>query len=205
MFIRKSYKYFADIRRRLNQLIRAGLPAELVGPQQGTNYLRFGNGANITLTVVESIDKAEFFQGQSFCVAEDTLIRMADGTGRPIQDIVVGDYVATLEGPRRVNFVMPKRLDDCVSASTEMGVQIHPLHHPIFSASGWKSYSSVLDSDSKGAGLSIRESSVPVVVIENAILVPHIPDQAALSMASSNERRVLSRFYRQGRRKIQNS
>ena len=66
LFIRKSYKYFADIRRRLNQLIRAGLPAELVGPQQGTNYLRFTNGANVTLTVVESIEKAEFFQGQSF-------------------------------------------------------------------------------------------------------------------------------------------
>ena len=205
LFIRKSYKYFADIRRRLNQLIRAGLPAELVGPQQGTNYLRFGNGANITLTVVESIDKAEFFQGQSFCVAEDTLIRMADGTGRPIQDIVVGDYVATLEGPRRVNFVMAKRLDDCVAASTEMGVQIHPLRHPIFSASGWKSYSSVLDSGSRGAELSIPESSAPVVLIENAILVPHIPDQAALNMASSSGRRVLSGSCLQGRRRIQNS
>lgn len=66
LFIRKSYKYFADIRRRLSQLIRLGLPAELVGPQQGTNYLRFQNGASITLTVVESIEKAEFFQGQSF-------------------------------------------------------------------------------------------------------------------------------------------
>ena len=86
LFIRKSYKYFADIRRRLNQLIRAGLPAELVGPQQGTNYLRFGNGANITLTVVESIDKAEFFQGQSFSMVSieeacqfpyiDTMIEM---------------------------------------------------------------------------------------------------------------------------------
>jgi hypothetical protein len=66
LFIRKSYKYFADIRRRLGQLIRAGLPAELVGPQQGTNYLRFKSGGIITLTVVESIEKAEFFQGQSF-------------------------------------------------------------------------------------------------------------------------------------------
>lgn len=69
LFIRKNYKYFADIRRRLNQLIRAGLPAELVGPAQGTNYLRFQNGANVTLTVIESIEKAEFFQGQSMtCV-----------------------------------------------------------------------------------------------------------------------------------------
>lgn len=66
LFIRKNYKYFADIRRRLQQLIRAGLPAELVGPAQGTNYLRFQNGANVTLTVIESLEKAEFFQGQSF-------------------------------------------------------------------------------------------------------------------------------------------
>jgi len=66
LFIRKSFKYFAGIRTRLRQLIRLGLPAELVGPEVGTNYLRFHNGAIITLTVVESIEKAEFFQGQSF-------------------------------------------------------------------------------------------------------------------------------------------
>ena len=65
LFIRKSYKYFTGIRTRLRQLIRAGLPAELFGPEQGTNHLRFHNGALITLTVVESIEKAEFFQGQS--------------------------------------------------------------------------------------------------------------------------------------------
>jgi len=89
LFIRKSYKYFADIRRRLSQLIRAGLPAELVGPQQGTNYLRFKNGAIITLTVVESIEKAEFFQGQSYTMVSieeacqfsyiDTMIEMLKG------------------------------------------------------------------------------------------------------------------------------
>lgn len=66
LFIRKSYKYFVDLRRRIQQLIRMGLPAELVGPVQGTNYLRFTNGALVTLTVVESIEKAEYFQGQSF-------------------------------------------------------------------------------------------------------------------------------------------
>ena len=66
LFIRKSYKYFAELRRRLFELIRFGLPAELKGSAQSTNYLRFKNGAQVILTVVESLDKAEFFQGQQF-------------------------------------------------------------------------------------------------------------------------------------------
>ena len=66
LFVRKSYKYFAELRRRINELIRFGLPAELKGGPSGTNYLRFHNGAQVMLTVVESIDKAEFFQGQQF-------------------------------------------------------------------------------------------------------------------------------------------
>ena len=66
LFIRKSYKYFAELRRRIFELIRFGLPAELKGSAQSTNYLRFENGAQVMLTVIESMDKAEFFQGQQF-------------------------------------------------------------------------------------------------------------------------------------------
>lgn len=66
LFIRKSFKYFSELRRRINELIRMGLPAELKGSAQGTNYLRFSNGATVMLTVIESLDKAEFFQGQQF-------------------------------------------------------------------------------------------------------------------------------------------
>ena len=66
LFIRKSYKYFAELRRRIFELIRFGLPAQLKGSAQSTNYLRFANGAQVILTVVESLDKAEFFQGQQF-------------------------------------------------------------------------------------------------------------------------------------------
>jgi len=203
LFIRKSYKYFADIRRRLLQLIRMGLPAELVGPAQGTNYLRFKNGANVTLTVVESIDKAEFFQGQSFCVAEDTEIRMADGTGRPIQDISVGEYVSTFEGPRLVTFVMQKRLDDCVSAVTELGEQIHPLHHPIFSNDGWQSYSSVLGSGSRGVEQSNLVFSELESVTVSAILVPQEQGQVSCCMETATLSHALLVFYQRLKLKIQ--
>ena len=140
LFIRKSYKYFAELRRRIFELIRFGLPAELKGSAQSTNYLRFENGAQIMLTVIESMDKAEFFQGQQFCVAEGTLIRMADGSGRPIEAVEVGDMVATLEGPRRVSRVMPARTSPCVRVETPFGEQEHPTDHPIFSDDGWQSY-----------------------------------------------------------------
>lgn len=89
LFIRKSYKYFGELRRRIFELIRFGLPAELKGGDKGTNYLKFHNGAIVTLTVVESLDKAEFLQGQQFTEISieeacqfpfiDQLIEMAKG------------------------------------------------------------------------------------------------------------------------------
>lgn len=177
LFIRKSYKYFSELRRRILELIRFGLPAELKGSAQGTNYLRFSNGALVTLTVVESLDKAEFLQGQQFCVAKGTLIRMADGSGREIERVEVGDMVATLEGPRRVSRVMPARTSPCVRVETPFGEQEHPTDHPIFSTGGWQSYSSVLGSGSRGAELSSREFSGLRSVDVRAVFVPQLPDR----------------------------
>lgn len=47
---------------------------------------------NVTLQVTDSCDMA-----CSYCTAGDTLIRMADGTDKPIRDIVIGDRVLGFE------------------------------------------------------------------------------------------------------------
>lgn len=194
LFIRKSYKYFAELRRRIFELIRLGLPAELKGSAQSTNYLRFANGAQVMLTVIESMDKAEFFQGQQFCVAKGTLIRMADGTGKEIERVVIGDMVATLEGPRRVARVMPARVSPCVRVETPFGEQEHPTDHPIFSVSGWQSYSSVLGSDSRGVERSSRGSVGPESVDVDAVFVPRIVDRGAFQGERASGRRALRGF-----------
>lgn len=66
LFIRKNYKHFAELRRRIKELIRFGLPAKLKGGDSQTNRLIFENGALVLLTAIERPDKLEFFQGQQF-------------------------------------------------------------------------------------------------------------------------------------------
>lgn len=202
LFIRKSYKYFAELRRRINELIRFGLPAELKGSLHGTNQLRFKNGAVVTLTVVESADKAEFFQGQQYCVAAGTVIRMADGSGKKIESVSVGDMVATLEGPRPVTRVMAPRVSPCVKALGPLGEQIHPIDHPIFSTSGWKSYSSTLGIYSRDAERSSQESSMPRFVEIDAVFVPRTEDRASFRAETPILRCSLSKSSKQLVRKV---
>jgi hypothetical protein len=64
LFLRKNYKHFAELRRRIKELIRAGLPAELKGGDGQTNRLVFENGALVLLTAIEHEKQLEFFQGQ---------------------------------------------------------------------------------------------------------------------------------------------
>lgn len=42
------------------------------------------------------------FRGSTRCLSQGTEIRMGDGTTKKIEDIVVGDYISTLEGPQKV-------------------------------------------------------------------------------------------------------
>lgn len=65
LFLRKNFKHFADLRRRIDGLIRNGLPAIRVGGDNQTNTLRFDNGAKVLFTAIERPEQLEFFQGQS--------------------------------------------------------------------------------------------------------------------------------------------
>ena len=65
LFLRKHFKHFADLRRRIDGLIRLGLPAIRVGGDNQTNVLKFENGAKVMFTAVERPEQLEFFQGQS--------------------------------------------------------------------------------------------------------------------------------------------
>jgi len=194
LFVRKNYKHFAELRRRLKELIRFGLPAELKGGDNQTNRLVFNNGAMVLLTAIERPDKLEFFQGQQFCVAKNTRILMADGSGKRIQELKVGDTIRTLEGPKAVTRVMPPREDECVELKNQFGTQVHPLKHPILSAYGWQSYASLMETYSKGTEWNSLESSeLPVVKIP-AILAGQVLDQASFQTERSSEFCILPEY-----------
>jgi len=66
LFLRKNFKHFKELRRRIDEMIINGLPAKRVGGDQQTNTIKFDNGARILLTAIEREEQLEFFQGQSF-------------------------------------------------------------------------------------------------------------------------------------------
>jgi hypothetical protein len=66
IIFRRKYKDFAELRRRIDQLISEGVPAERIGGANQTNYLRFANGALITLMSMEHPDSLADHQGQQY-------------------------------------------------------------------------------------------------------------------------------------------
>jgi hypothetical protein len=66
IMFRRKYKDFSEIRRRIDQLISEGLPAERIGGATQTNYLRFRNGALVTLMSMEHPDSLADHQGQQY-------------------------------------------------------------------------------------------------------------------------------------------
>lgn len=84
------------------------------------------------------------YLGQQYCVAEGTRILMADGSLRPIEAVEPGEYVSTLEGPKRVTALWDTGFKACVAATIEyrgatVGTQVHPTTHPVLL---WPTYQS---------------------------------------------------------------
>jgi len=85
LIVRRKYKEFSKIRNRFDELIRAGLPAERVGGDQQMNYIRFGNGAKITMAAIPRIEFTDDFVGEEFteisideCTTFPFFIKMVD-------------------------------------------------------------------------------------------------------------------------------
>ncbi len=66
LMIRRKYKDFSEIRRRVDGMIIDGMPAERIGGENQMNYIRFANGATITLAAIARLEIADDFQGQQF-------------------------------------------------------------------------------------------------------------------------------------------
>ena len=66
MIVRRKYKDFATIRKRLDELIRMGLPAERSGGETQLGVVRLSNGATIYLQAIPRLDLADDHQGQAY-------------------------------------------------------------------------------------------------------------------------------------------
>jgi hypothetical protein len=66
IIIRKKYKDLAEIRRRIDELIKMGMPAVRVGGDQQPNEIRFTNGARIHIVAIGRPELLRDYIGQQF-------------------------------------------------------------------------------------------------------------------------------------------
>lgn len=97
LVLRKNYKYFKDLRRRVRELIMMGLPAILQGGEFQPNTLIFENNAMVTFTAVERVEMLDFFQGQQF-----TEITVEEGTQFPFFQGMIDKLISSLRSPHGI-------------------------------------------------------------------------------------------------------
>jgi hypothetical protein len=160
IFFRKELPQADDLIERAKQIY---LPLRAHWQEQKKQFT-FPLGGRLRFRPLADDSDAEKYQGQNLCVAVGTPIRMADGSFKPIEQIQVGDMVATLVGPRRIKHVTTPYLAPCVESQvlaqdgTEVGRQKNPIWHPVLTAHGV--FSSVEDSElRKSQKLHIDEQS----------------------------------------------
>ena len=66
LIVRRKYKEFAELRRRIDGMIATGLPATRIGGDQQTNYVRFKNGAQVIMPAISTIKMVEDHVGQQY-------------------------------------------------------------------------------------------------------------------------------------------
>jgi len=66
LIIRRKYKDFLELRRRLDELIAKGLPAARIGGEQQTNYVKFANGAQVTMPAINHLEQCNDFVGHQY-------------------------------------------------------------------------------------------------------------------------------------------
>ena len=137
LFLRKNFKHFAELRRRIDELIANGLPAQRIGGDGQTNRIKFDNGAMILLTAIEREEQLEFFQGQQF-----TEISIEEGCQFQFFDMMVEKLKGCMRSPHGVPCKMFVTANpggpghNQVKARFRLGAKGLPPGTPIIDANG---------------------------------------------------------------------
>jgi len=101
MIVRRKYKDFRELRRRWDELIASGLPAERTGGEQQTNYINIRGGALVTMPAINHISQVNDFVGHQY-----TEIGIDECTTFPF----FGDMVDKLKGSNRSPHGVPCKM-----------------------------------------------------------------------------------------------
>jgi hypothetical protein len=97
LMIRRKYKDLAELRRRFNQLIAMGMPAEQSGGENQTGYIRYKNGAKITLAAIKELSQADDWIGHQF-----TEITVDEAPNIPFISLLLDKLKGSLRSPAGV-------------------------------------------------------------------------------------------------------
>jgi hypothetical protein len=101
LVVRRKYKDFGEFRRRIDELIGMGLPAERVGGDNQANTIRFKNGAQISMVAIQRMEQLSDYVGFQF-----TEITFEEATTFPF----FADMVDRLKGSNRSPHGVPCRM-----------------------------------------------------------------------------------------------
>jgi hypothetical protein len=132
LIIRRKYKEFRELRRQFDEIINLkGLPAKRSGGETQIGYIRFNNGALVTLAAIQDLAMAEDFIGFAYTEIDideasnipfigplmDTLtgcLRSAHGV--PCQMVLTGNPGGPGAGQLKSMFVPVELGGDCLGA-----------------------------------------------------------------------------------------
>ena len=133
VFFRRRFKQLEEVQSRCSALFsRLG-----AAYNKGDATWVFPNKATLKLRHLWDVAATEEYQGHNYCVARGTPVLMEDGSYKPIETVLVGEKVMTLEGPKPVTGRMTPKVKSCVLAEVfdqngrKIGEQIHPEDHPV--------------------------------------------------------------------------
>lgn len=85
LIVRRKYKEFNELRRRIDDLIAQGLPAERTGGDQQLNHVKFDNGAEVILAAIMRPELVNDWVGHQFteisideCTTFPFFVKMVD-------------------------------------------------------------------------------------------------------------------------------
>lgn len=106
------------------------------------------DGKTVRLGGMKEPDSWNDYAGRErdcMCVGAGTMVLMGGGGEKPIEQIRVGDFVQTLEGPRAVERVYPVRRKECVRMEVigddgrVIASQVQSTTHAVLCEDGWRS------------------------------------------------------------------
>lgn len=124
-------------------------------PKEYDLWWKFPSGASVSFAHLEHDKNVLDWQGSQIalvCCEVGTNVRLGDGSLKAVELLQAGDFVDTLQGPKKVTKVHEPKEEDCVEVTIFNGKneviasQVQAKTHSVLTPNGWLSYDIIYQS-----------------------------------------------------------